>query len=235
KQVFWQALLATVRIFSIGLVLCVYLEQLRTDQTNIAFYQSETSLLDALVQSFLISSSELPCDELIAENTEFADRVYIEAIELEKFDDSSKLTESLKAVHKKYDLLRTILWNNVISLGKKCEINSVVYLYLYDTEDIGLRSEQIVWNRVLTDLKEERGNEILLIPIAVDQEIVSLQYLVSKHNIKRFPAVIVNEQNILYDPISLEEIEIYFKNSTVKKLKHQNSANFVVLKVAKAE
>tara|TARA_Y100000310_G_scaffold340429_1_gene436184 strand:- start:4971 stop:5627 length:657 start_codon:yes stop_codon:yes gene_type:complete len=211
KHVFWQAFFLTILFFSLGLVLGVYLEQLRSDDANIIFYQSETSLYDSFALSKLLDSSLISCDELIYANVNFADKIYEEAKELEKFDSSNKLTDSIKTIHRKYDLLRTLLWMNLIEVKENCgNINTIVYLYLYDVEDIEKRSKQIVWGKILQDLKEEKGNEVILIPIAVDQSIISLNYLVKKYNIVDFPAVMFNEEIILYEHETVEELKEYF-------------------------
>ena len=212
KHVFWQAFFLTILFFFLGLVLGVYLEQLRSDNSNIIFYQSETSLYDSFALSKLLDNSLISCDKLADANVNFADKIYEEAKELERFDSSNKLTDSIKIIHSKYDLLRTLLWMNLIEVKENCDgINTVVYLYLYDVEDTETRSKQIVWGKILRDLKEEKGSDVILIPIAVDQGIISLDYLVNAYNVMDFPAVIFNEEVVLYEHETVEELEEYLK------------------------
>ncbi|MFH1325818.1 MAG: hypothetical protein ABIH49_03580 [archaeon] len=209
KHVFWQAFFLTVLFFSLGLVFGVYVEQLREDSLSVTFYNSETSLYDAFALGNLIGEN-ISCNELMDAHINFADKIYEEARELEKFDEANKLTESVKVIHKKYDLLRTLLWMNVISLREKCpEVNSVVYLYIYDSDDVYIKSNQIVWSRILQDLKEEKSDSIILIPIAVNQDISSLDYLLKKYGVKNYPAVIINGKNIIYSFETAEELENY--------------------------
>ncbi|MEK6760445.1 MAG: hypothetical protein AABX93_00825 [Nanoarchaeota archaeon] len=210
KHAFWQAFFVTMLFLLIGFVLGVYLEQIRTDNLSVAFYNSEVSLYDSFAITKIAEDGLASCSELNDVTTKFADRIYEEARELEKFDEKTKLTDSMKSIHRKYDLLRTMLWMNVIDVKTKCpEINYVVYFYVYDSEDIQIKSEQIVWERVLNDLKVEKGNEFILIPIAVDQNIESLNYLISKNNIKDFPAILINGGTILHEPKPSSELENY--------------------------
>ncbi len=212
KHVFWQALFVTVLLFLMGFVLGVYVEQLRSDTLSISFYQSEVSLYDSLALGKITSDSTASCDDLKKISINFADKIYNEAKELERYDDKNKLTDSIKTIHKKYDLLRTLLWMNVIDIEKKCgAINNVVYLYQYNTDDIGIKSQQVVWGRLLSDLKAKESDKLILIPIAVDQNIESVNYLTNKYGIKNYPAVLINEKNILYQPKTVEEIENYLK------------------------
>ena len=210
KHVFWQAFFLTVFFFFLGLVFGVYLEQLRTDNVNVLFYQSEVSLYDSFALGKLLDNPRVSCEDLIDSSVNFADKIYEEARELEKFDSSNKLTDALKITHRKYDLLRTLLWMNIIDIKENCgNINTVVYLYSYDAEGIQIRSNQIVWSRILQDLKDKKGNDILLIPIAVDQDLVSLDFLIGTYNLREFPAVILNEKDVFYKHKTVEELEKY--------------------------
>ena len=212
KHVFWQALLLTVLFFILGLVFGVYLEQLRSENFNTAFYQSEISLYDSLAVTKLSEGGFVSCNDLKEANLEFADKIYTEARDLERFDEKSQLTESLRTIHRKYDLLRTILWMNTIDVNKKCgDLSTIVYLYTYDAEDVNIKSEQAVWSRILGDLKEKMGNKIILIPIAADNNLTSLDFMAKKFGVQRYPAVIINEKNILYDVSSVSTIEKYLE------------------------
>ena len=210
KHVFWQAFFVTLLFFMVGLVLGVYLEQLRSDDLSMAFYNSEVSLYDSFALGKLIDVNVTSCENLKKASVNFADKIYDEARELERFDEKSKLTESMKSIHRKYDLLRTLLWINVIDLKKKCPMNSIVYLYIYDTEDIEIKSKQVVWERILREVKEEKGSEVILIPIATDQGIESLDYLTENYKVDRFPAILINENQTLYEHKTSEEIGDYF-------------------------
>ena len=210
KHVFWQAFFLTLLFFFLGLILGIYLEQIRIDNTNIAFYQSESSLYDSFALVKLSENPSVSCEDLKNASVDFADQIYEEAKNLEKFDRSNKLTNSLKVVHRKYDLLRTLLWMNIISFKENCgEINTAVYLYEYDNENIEIKSKQIVWSRILEDLKNEMGDNLILIPIAVDQNLVSLDYLIKTYGLTEFPAVILNEKNIFYEHETVKELEKY--------------------------
>ncbi len=211
KHVFWQAFFLTLLFFSLGLVFGVYMEQMRNDNVNLVFYGSEVSLYDSFALGKLVEDSSVSCKDLIDSNVNFADKIYGEAKELDKYDRSTKLTDSLRIIHQKYDLLRTLLWMNIISVKEKCgNINTVVYLYNYKTDNIEVQSKQVVWGRILEDLKDEMGNKIILIPLAVDQKISSLNYLIKKYNITEFPAVIINEKKIIYKQETVKELEKNF-------------------------
>lgn len=211
KHVFWQAFFLTILIFGLGLVMGIYLEQLRTNNINMDFYQSENSLYDTIAFIEFSKSSNLSCIELTQLNFEFADKIYRESSLVYQLTESNKITNSMKLIHKKYDLLRTLLWINMIDLKRKCNFSSVIYLYEYGLEDIQIESEQRVWSKILKDLKEDEGNQIVLIPIARNMDIVSLNYLISKYKIEKFPAVIINEKYVIYNHTTIDNLKKYLK------------------------
>lgn len=210
KNVFWQAFFVAFLVFLIGILMGVYLEQMRIDESSIVFYKSDVALYDSFALSKILDNPNISCQELTQAHIDFANNVYEEAKIIEKFDDSNKVTESIKIVHRKYDLLRTLLWIDIDNLSNRCnDVNYIVYLYSYNTDDLSTKSEQIVWSRVLSDLKEERGDSVILIPIAADQNISSLDYLMKKYNIEHLPALVINGEEVAYKISSQEEIEKY--------------------------
>ncbi|MEM3122441.1 MAG: hypothetical protein QXH60_03310, partial [Candidatus Pacearchaeota archaeon] len=208
KHVFWQALLVTILIFSLGLVLGVYLEEIRTDKANVLFYKSEADLFDTLSLTNLLKLQELSCQDLNKIYIEFADKIYNEVKNIQQFDESAKITHSLKQIHKKYDLLRTILWININENKEKCpSIKTIIYLYEYDAKNINKKATQNVFSKILNEVKEKKGNEFILIPIAVDTEIYSLKLMLETLNIKETPVIIINHKYYLNEIVSSEEIE----------------------------
>jgi hypothetical protein len=208
KHVFWQALLLTLVVFILGMFLGIAYEGNKLNEINDYYDISEISLMDAFALSNLGSSS---CEILINAHLEFADKIYDEAFLLEQYEDSGKITDGLKLAHKKYDLLRTILWIETIKTLDTCEGNfsTVIYLYEYETDDLTQKANQKVWSRILFDLKQEKGSEVLLIPIAADSNLVSLNSIIEEREISEFPVVIVNNEHTIYRLNSVEEIKQY--------------------------
>jgi len=211
KNVFWEALFLTVVIFVFGLLLGVAFEGSRLDRVNEYYAKSEISLMDVLALNSLIDLGDADCKELILANIKFADRVYEEASLLEKYDGFGKITSNLKLAHQKYDLLRTFLWINSLKTIEKCEedFSFIVYLYEYKSEDLTRRATQDVWANILFDLKKEKGDEIILIPIAVNSNLTSLNSLIEKFEISEFPTVIINNKYIVKELSSIEDIKKY--------------------------
>jgi len=115
----------------------------------------------------------------------------------------------LKLLHKKYDLLRALLWvSNENSLKRCHNYNLVVYLYDYGTEDTEKKATQNVWSKILFKVKTQSYN-VLLLPIAANQNLTTIDYLTNKYKIKKFPAVIINNNKIIY---KLENASVIMQN-----------------------
>ena len=198
KHVFWEALIITIAIFLIGLFLGMLIETSNSSKVSNLYLQSEISLTDAMATSRLTEEFDFDCDAIKQSNINFADRIYQEARLLEQYEESGKITDNLKLLHKKYDLLRTLLWtSNQNSLERCNNYNLLVYLYEYESEDITKKATQNVWSKIILDVKNQ-NEDILLLPIAADQNLTSLDLLINEHSVSRFPALIINNNQVLY-------------------------------------
>lgn len=213
KNVFWEAFLLAAIVFALGLLLGSAFEANRLEDINEFYSRSEISLMDVLALNSLVELEGSTCEVLMDSNVEFADKIYEEARLLERYDASERLSDNFKLAHQRYDLLRTFLWINSIKIVDRCEgdFHTVVYLYEYESEDLIKRATQGVWSKILFDLKQKRGNEILLIPIAADTNLTSLNSLIKRFDISEFPVVVVNNEHIIQELSSVEDLEAYLE------------------------
>ncbi|MCD4771184.1 hypothetical protein K8R30_02075 [archaeon] len=199
KHVFWEALIITIVVFLAGLFLGMLIETSNSNKISNLFLQSEISLSDATATSRLIESGNIDCELIKESNIKVANRIYEEAKLLELYEDSGKLTDSMKLLHKKYDLLRSLLWvSNQKSLDRCENYNLIVYLYDYNTEDTGKKATQNVWSKILLDVKTQ-SYDILLLPIAANQNLTTIEYLMGEYEIEQLPALVINNDQVLYE------------------------------------
>jgi hypothetical protein len=208
KNVFWEALVIAIFLFGIGIVVGFLIEDGRTNQINNMYQDSELNLIEITLQSDIISTSSSDCDSLVKNNINFGDRIYEYAKLLEKYQSSAKLTDTLLKEHKKYDLLRIRFWLNSIKIKEKCgnSFHTVVYFYDYNIEDITITAKQGVFSEYLKELKDREGNKIMLIPIAKNMDIDSLNLLIDKYNISD-TFVLVDEKLAISDVNNLRLID----------------------------
>lgn len=196
--VFVQALLFTIVVFVVGFYIGTNFEGNRMEQVNEYYIQSEVSLMDVLSLNNLIQLNGTSCSDMVDANYKLLDRVYEEAVLLDEYEASERLTGSVEAFHKKYDVLRMYLWINAIQLRRTCgdEFSTIVYLYAREESDLTKKAEQNVWSKLLGEIKEEKGKNLFLISIAVDSDLASLDSLTKEYEVTSYPAVIIDEKKV---------------------------------------
>jgi len=207
KKAFWQALIFTIIIFALGLLLGFFLEKNRTQEIEIKLIASELNLLDEQLRNQISENLNLSCDLAIESTFGFADKIYFEAVKMEKYDSASKFTDDLKLIHKRYDLLRTMLWLEGIKLKKRCgdKFHTIVYFYEYSPEDINIKSQQLFFSRLLTDIKNENPDKVLLIPIAANLDLASIDLTLQNYNLTKLPVVLIDEERIIDKITTLDD------------------------------
>lgn len=215
KNVFWEALLVTILIFGIGILLGVVLENWRTSKVDNLYKQSEVNLLDIRAQSEIYSFGNFDCDSAVEETLLFADRIFEESETLSKYEGAGRLTESLKLEHKKYDVLRALLWVNSIKIKKRCkaDYHNIVYIYDYNEPSLDIKAKQGVFSRILMELKEMRGADIMLIPLAGDNDLSSINLMMDKYNVteEELPVVLIDEEIKITELQKVDDIEKLLK------------------------
>ncbi len=195
RNIFWEALIVAILLFASGIFLGYLLELNRVDKIITLYQDSELNLLDIRVQSDMLSFDNLDCDSAVRQLILFADKIYEDARTLERYEGSSELSKGIIFQHKRYDLLRTILWVNSIQLKERCgkKFNTIVYFYEYQSEDVDIKNLQSVFANKLGEVKRELGDKVILIPIAGNLEISSINYLKKLYNISLMPAILIDE------------------------------------------
>jgi hypothetical protein len=209
KHAFWQALIFTVIVFGIGLLIGYYIENTRTNKVEINILNSETNLLDEQLRSENIRTLSDDCNISKESMFRFADNIYEEAQQLEQYESQSKFTETLKILHKRYDLLRVMLWVESVNSKEKCssDFHTLVYIYEYAPEEISKKAEQAALSRLLLDMKNNNGNKILLIPIAGNLDLESINVIKNQYKINKLPVLIVDEKVVIRELPTYEELE----------------------------
>lgn len=213
KRVFWEALILTILIFLLGFLAGLIFENKRVDVIEEYYVQSENSLMDIFALNNFVSLNNISCDALINSNIAFANRIYDEAKILDEYEKTGKITDKMDVQHKKYDIMRTFLWINTIRTNEICKdssIHTVVYIYQFNTNDLTEKATNSVWSKILADLKETRGNEIILIPIAADSNVIALNSILENYDIQQYPVLIIDNKYLIKELSSVEEIEKYF-------------------------
>ena len=211
KSVFLKAFIVSLILFNIGILLGVAFENVRSGSFLESYRRNEISLIDIKLQNDFYKSFDVKfCDTFIKENLEFGDSIYEEGLKLEKVEESSQLTETILLDKKKYVLLKTEFWINSIIIKERCNstYHTVVYFYT-QYPNLVKKGEQSAISRSLEEIKKQYGNEVILLPIAGDLDLVSVNMLRNIYNVTSYPTILIDEKIKLEGLHSKQEIEKY--------------------------
>ena len=222
KSAFGKALLLTLIVFVIGFAIGYTIENNRTTSVEIALLNSEISLADEQIKLSTIQQLNLTCNESKDSTFEFADRIYQEALKLEEYDSSGKLMNTLTTFHRRYDLLRALLWTEGSKIRQQCpnQFHTIAYFYDYKTENLKKDAQQKMLDRLLLDFKYNYPDQVLLIPIAANLDIESVNLVMKKYDIQECPALVIDETLVIKEAPTFDELK-----NTVFRDKLTNSTN----------
>jgi len=208
---FWKAFFFSTIIFLIGLNLGVFIENSTLDEIERAVIASEVELYDSNIRSSIIQNYNQSCDKSIKNTFLIADKIYEEVRALESLDKSSSIVAGFNEMHKRYDLLRTQLWLDASRLKDNCDndFNLIIYLYEYDSNDPEIVSLQMLYASITQEIKNNYREDILLIPIAHNMDLNSLNMLVDSYGTELKTSIIVNNKFIISGETSYDEISQY--------------------------
>jgi hypothetical protein len=218
KSAFWKALIATLIVFAIGFSVGYYMENTRIGNVEVAILNSEINLMDEQIKSNALQELNLNCTASKESTFTFADRIYTEALKLEEYDSSNKLKKTLTTFHRRYDLLRALLWTESTKIRKKCpdQFHTILYLYEYNSQSINTKAEQLALGRLLLDFKYNYPNQILLIPMASNLNVETINVIMKNYNITESPAIIIDETKVIKQIPTFKELENIVFNSNNK-------------------
>lgn len=212
-RVFIETLILTLLILLVGFFIGFYIEFSRTNKLVNDYKTFEIGALDLKLQNYYYQiMDEASCEKAIKQNFIFADNIYNEGLLLEKYEEVNELSRDILLEKKRYVLLKTELWLNSILLKEKCDnpFHTVVYIYSQN-EDAVKEAEQNAISNTLKELKEKKGNYIVLIPIAGDLGLGAVDLQIDTYNISYLPSIVIDEKYMLKSFQNLEDIEKYLK------------------------
>ncbi|OIO40844.1 hypothetical protein AUJ62_03980 [Candidatus Pacearchaeota archaeon CG1_02_32_21] len=212
-KVFFESLVLSLLILMIGISLGFLIESNRLSKVAEEYKLLEISALDLRLQNYYYQIMDsASCDLAIESNLKFADQLYSEGLVLEKYEQTEEFSKNLLLSKKKYVLLKTELWLNSIVLKKKCDnsFHTVVYVYS-QSDDFKKATEQEIISKELKNLKDKYGNQAILIPIAGDIGLDSVDLQIRLYNVSYLPSTIIDEKYVLEGFHTVEELEKYLK------------------------
>ena len=212
KNVILKTTVLTVLVFIIGFFVGVFFDNLRLEEikgriTEIDNLWNDARLLQSYIQKF--SNITPYCGFLLDENLKLGDRIYAEGLRIEKYEEANRFAPLFDQEKKRYALLDLQFWLNSIDLKISCNANYSTVIYFYS--QYSKTPEQKFQDKVLWDLKQKCGPQIIYITFPADMEISTIEVMKNIYNIEKIPAILINESLLLQSPVSMGELEKYIK------------------------
>ena len=214
RYYFIEAFILTVLLFVGGFFIGMGIEKTRNDYLAQSYYSTESEILDLGAQLDISNLGRYTCSELIARNFDIGNQIYEQALIFQDYENAAILTKTqLVKEHKKFDALRTLFWVNSIKIKERCGegvFNTVVYLYDYPATETESMAKQKIMARITQEIKDLAQNEVVLIPIAKNLNISSLNDLISQYDLENESAVLlINEKDVFFTN-ETDKIRNYF-------------------------
>jgi hypothetical protein len=212
KNVFLKTSILTILVFVIGFFVGVFFDNLRLEEikgriTEIDNLWNDARLLQSYIQKF--SNITPHCEFLLDENLKLGDKIYAEGLRIERYEETNRFAPFFDLEKKRYALLDLQFWINSIDLKKLCnaDYSTVIYFYSQYSET----AEQGFQDKVLLDLKQKCGPQIIYITFPADMEISTIEIIKNIYNIEKIPSILINESILLSSPVSMGGLEKYIK------------------------
>ena len=199
RGVFLKTFVMSLGIFVIGFFLGSVVEKSLTTDLNAKTQAIENSIQDIELESlYLLTSSNSSCiflDDLVRRTNNNLDEL---AGQLSGYDQNKIVFTSVDLVNikTKYTSLLVKDWLLQGSVNKNCNTNSTTVLYFYKREGC---SDCVVQGNILTVLKQQFKEKVMIFPLDHDLGVSSVELLESNYNVTSFPSVVIN--NELYSGI----------------------------------
>ncbi len=216
KDVFWKAGVLTVIILIVGIQLGIWLDSGRLDEIKTTLTVTDLDFSDARLQSiyyqtFLVQDKSI-CASAIKANLDFNNKIYQQGIQIDRAEIVNRFTSGILLERRRYALLQLQFWMNAVNIKRLCEsdYSTLLYVYRYDTFNYSsVEIPQKLQSATLLDLKEKCGPKLMLSPLPLDLNLTSIDLLASSYRIDQTPALIINNDTVLFGFRNLTELEQY--------------------------
>lgn len=206
---FRKAAILTILVFLLGVAFGIWVDNYRLGSVKRFFSQIDVSWNDArLLNLYFERVGETYCDLMLEQNLAYNEKIYKEGLKIEEAIDVNRFTPELKVEKQRYVLLQMQFWLNSQELKEKCNFTykNIVHLYEQTPSTKGSLAEHEVQSSVLLGLKEICGSEIMLIPLAVDINLTTIDTITKQYNITEYPAIIIDENIVFQGLTSFEKL-----------------------------
>jgi hypothetical protein len=101
-----------------------------------------------------------------------------------------------------------MLWTESQRVQERCgKFHIVIYFFAYDPQEVDIRAKQSFFSRLLMDTKNKNGDAILLIPIAANLDLASIELATINNNVTQIPSILIDSRKVVDKVVTFDELE----------------------------
>lgn len=207
NRIYIQAGVLSLFVFFIGLMVGVWLDNYRLGSIRNSLSESDINSYDArLLNTYIQKFGKEYCNIALEQNLEYNNKIYQEGRKIESKIDGNSFTPELQQEWRRYTLLQTQFWLNSIELKDKCSFDYHTVVHLFRQQNTTTREEidNKVQSNILLSLKEKCGKKMMLIPITVDTNLITVEAIAKQFLVAEYPSVIIDE-NYVFQGLTTED------------------------------
>ena len=199
NRIYIQASILSVFVLLIGIMIGVWLDNYRIGAIRNSLSESDINSYDArLLNAYIQNFGKEYCNVALEQNLKYNNKIYEDGKNIESKIDGNTFTPENQQESRQYTLLQTQFWLNSMELKNKCnfDYHTVVHLFRQHNTTTGESIDNKVQSNILLSLKEKCGNKMMLIPITVDTNLITVEAIAKQFNITGYPSVIIDESYV---------------------------------------
>lgn len=208
SDIFMKALFIAFVLFSGLLVIALFFELQRLNSAYEKYSATDLSWQDLRIRDYYLRNlgSEF-CQDAVKSNEEFADRIYKDGVTMQHYENANRMTSSIINEKKKYVLLQLEFWQNLEDIKKQCNASYSTITYFYSQyPNMNQKAVQNTFSDLLVQLKRDYPEKVMLIPLAGDIGLNSVDFAKSIYDVNELPTLIINSREKIEGLISIEEL-----------------------------
>jgi len=192
-KLFAEAFVLSLAIFLSGLFLGLMLDTWRSDEIAANIANVEAELTDIYQFSQFTGDGNV-CPWMLEELLLLNERLYEEGRRIEEYEAANKLTTAIVAQKRQYIALKALFLSLIEKLKRECNYDYHVVIHFY--KRYRATKQELAMDRAtaeaLLDAKYSCGRSMILVPLQVDLNLMSVRYFLHYYGISAYPAVVVD-------------------------------------------
>ncbi len=192
-KLFLEAFILSSAIFLAGLFLGLMFDTWRSDEVTATIADVEAELTDISQISHFVGDKNV-CSWLYDKLLQLNNRLYEEGRKIEEYEAANKLTSAVVAQKRRYIALKALFLSLIERLKQECNYDYHIVIHFY--KRYRASKQELAMDRAtaeaLLETKYSCGPSMILVPLQVDLNLMTVDYLVNRYGITAFPAVVID-------------------------------------------